>query len=388
MPTMKVDRVPKTQDVPNEDEAVASFEGRLLFSAIQEAVFIQMLRLERRRTERSGKPFMLVLIDGCDVRREMRSQVFHHAASAIVLCTRETDVLGWYERGKKLGLLMTEIGLGEAKDVDAIVRRLSHALEKAVAQDIYSRLKVSFCLYPEPCSDPDDPASHQQQRDILLYPDLSGRRGQRRASLALKRALDLAGSLTLLVLCLPVLLILAVMVKCSSPGPIFFRQSRLGQYGRPFTFFKFRTMYVNNDPAIHQEYVSKLIAGQKEAGQEKGVYKLTNDPRVTRLGRFLRKSSLDELPQLFNVLRNDMSLVGPRPPLLYEYQRYQAWHRRRVLEMKPGMTGLWQVEGRSRTTFEEMVRIDLRYAVCRSLWVDLKILLHTPRAVLTGRGAV
>jgi lipopolysaccharide/colanic/teichoic acid biosynthesis glycosyltransferase len=133
--------------------------------------------------------------------------------------------------------------------------------------------------------------------------------------------------------------------------------------------------------------VARLIAGDHGAGQGCAVYKLQNDPRVTPLGRFLRKTSLDELPQFFNVLRNEMSLVGPRPPLPYEYERYQVWHRRRVLEMKPGLTGLWQVEGRSRTTFEEMVRIDLRYAGCRSIWMDLKILLLTPGAVLSGRGA-
>jgi lipopolysaccharide/colanic/teichoic acid biosynthesis glycosyltransferase len=144
---------------------------------------------------------------------------------------------------------------------------------------------------------------------------------------------------------------------------------------------------VNNDPRIHQEYVTRLIAGSRDAGQGSATYKLKNDPRVTPLGRFLRKSSLDELPQFFNVLRNDMSLVGPRPPLPYEYERYQVWHRRRVLEMKPGITGLWQVEGRSRTTFEEMVRIDLRYAGSRSFWMDLKILLQTPAAVFSGRGA-
>jgi lipopolysaccharide/colanic/teichoic acid biosynthesis glycosyltransferase len=146
-------------------------------------------------------------------------------------------------------------------------------------------------------------------------------------------------------------------------------------------------MYTDNDPAIHREYVARLIAGDQDAGQGCAMYKLKNDPRVTPLGRFLRKTSLDELPQFFNVLCNQMSLVGPRPPVPYEYERYQMWHRRRVLEMKPGLTGLWQVEGRSRTTFEEMVRIDLRYAGCRSLWMDLRILLLTPGAVLSGRGA-
>jgi lipopolysaccharide/colanic/teichoic acid biosynthesis glycosyltransferase len=146
-------------------------------------------------------------------------------------------------------------------------------------------------------------------------------------------------------------------------------------------------MFVDNDSEIHREYVAKLIAGGADLGQEKGIYKLINDPRVTNLGRFLRKTSLDELPQFVNVLKNDMSLVGPRPPLPYEYERYKTWHKRRVLELKPGLTGLWQVEGRSRTTFDEMVRMDIKYASMNSLWVDLKILLQTPAAMFSGRGA-
>jgi lipopolysaccharide/colanic/teichoic acid biosynthesis glycosyltransferase len=114
---------------------------------------------------------------------------------------------------------------------------------------------------------------------------------------------------------------------------------------------------------------------------------LTNDPRITPLGRFLRRTSLDELPQFFNVLLNDMSLVGPRPPLAYEYEKYSTWHKRRVLELKPGMTGLWQVEGRSHTTFDDMVRMDIRYSRARNLWLDLKIMIQTPAAMISGRGA-
>jgi len=147
-------------------------------------------------------------------------------------------------------------------------------------------------------------------------------------------------------------------------------------------------MKVNADHRIHQQYVEGFIqAGPSAASGGDAVFKLTNDPRVTPVGDFLRKSSLDELPQLWNVLRGEMSLVGPRPPLPYEVARYKHWHRRRVLEAKPGMTGLWQVTGRSRTTFDDMVRLDLRYAANCSVWTDLKILVATPRAVLSGKGA-
>jgi lipopolysaccharide/colanic/teichoic acid biosynthesis glycosyltransferase len=147
-------------------------------------------------------------------------------------------------------------------------------------------------------------------------------------------------------------------------------------------------MHMGNDPSVHKEYVTRLINGVAEqkpsSGNGQGVYKLVNDQRITRVGKFLRKSSLDELPQLLNVLRGEMSLVGPRPSIPYEVAAYQTWHRRRVLEVKPGMTGLWQVNGRNRIKFDEMVRLDLQYAKQWSPWLDLKILLHTPSAVLKG----
>jgi len=150
-------------------------------------------------------------------------------------------------------------------------------------------------------------------------------------------------------------------------------------------------MYAENDSKIHQEYVQRFIAGQADSEKiepgEPAVYKIKNDSRVTPLGRLLRKTSLDELPQFWNVLRGEMSLVGPRPPMPYEFEVYDVWHRRRVLEAKPGITGLWQVSGRSRMCFDDMVRLDLRYSQSWSLWLDLKILAATPIAVLSGEGA-
>jgi lipopolysaccharide/colanic/teichoic acid biosynthesis glycosyltransferase len=149
-------------------------------------------------------------------------------------------------------------------------------------------------------------------------------------------------------------------------------------------------MYVNNDPKIHREYIESFIAGKTEAQKsEQGpvVYKIVDDPRVTAVGKILRRLSLDELPQFYNVLLGQMSLVGPRPPVPYEFKIYDLWHKRRVLELKPGVTGLWQVSGRSRTSFDDMVRLDLRYSQCWSIWLDLKILAATPRAVLSGDGA-
>ena len=197
-----------------------------------------------------------------------------------------------------------------------------------------------------------------------------------------------AGSLALLALLSPVFLIVAALVKLTSSGPVIFRQARVGRSARLFTMLKFRTMRIDADDAIHQQYVTQFItASHQHSRSSDAVYKIVNDPRLTPIGRFLRKTSLDELPQFWNVLTGDMSLVGPRPPVPYEVNHYKPWHRRRVLEVKPGVTGLWQVTGRSRTTFEDMVRLDLRYARTCSLWNDIKILLATPRAVVTGKGA-
>jgi lipopolysaccharide/colanic/teichoic acid biosynthesis glycosyltransferase len=148
-------------------------------------------------------------------------------------------------------------------------------------------------------------------------------------------------------------------------------------------------MHVNNDHTVHREYVTRLIADEAEGGSPKnpGVYKLTNDKRITPVGSFLRRTSLDELPQFLNVLKGDMSLVGPRPAIPYEVAVYQTWHRRRVLEVKPGITGLWQVTSRSRVKFDDMVRLDLRYATSWTPWLDFKILMRTPLAVIRGDGA-
>jgi len=161
----------------------------------------------------------------------------------------------------------------------------------------------------------------------------------------------------------------------------------MGLNGETFTFLKFRSMYTNSDHNRHKDYIKKLIKEGKDDTDASGVYKLSNDPRITTLGGFLRKTSLDELPQFINVLKGEMSLVGPRPPIPYECELYDIWHRRRLLSVKPGITGLWQVTGRSRTTFDEMVRLDLKYINEWSLWLDIKILLKTPWVILTGKGA-
>jgi lipopolysaccharide/colanic/teichoic acid biosynthesis glycosyltransferase len=176
---------------------------------------------------------------------------------------------------------------------------------------------------------------------------------------AMKRAVDLTGSLIALVLLSPLFLVIALAIKLTSKGPVFSREKRVGQYGVPFVFLKFRSMYVNNNASKRKEYVEELIAGNAQkhsVGSGKGIYKLTKDSRITSIGGFLRRTSLDELPQFINVLKGEMSLVGPRPAIAYEVEAYDIWQRRRVLEAKPGITGLWQVNGRIRVKFDDMGR--------------------------------
>ena len=205
-----------------------------------------------------------------------------------------------------------------------------------------------------------------------------------------KRAFDVVIAAMILLLVSPVWLVISLLIKFDSPGKILFKQERVGMDGRKFLCYKFRTMRSDADENLHREAYRKNIEGATEANAgdaEKPVFgKVKNDPRVTRFGRFLRRTSLDELPQFLNVLRGEMSVVGARPPIPYEVEDYDLRHRKR-LDMKPGITGLWQVSGRNRLTFEEMVQIDLFYIENWSLWLDLKIILLTLPAVLRGDGA-
>lgn len=343
---------------------------------------MQTLRREVRRTERSGRPFMLALVSCDDFREDNGSKFVDTIAAAISLSTRETDCLGWYEQNATIGVLLTEIGDANEAKVELVTQKILLAMQVAVSPEEFRRLRLVVRLFPQASNKGNDGGW-----EAAIYRDLFDQQGPGYPESTLKRAIDIAGSLLALLVLLPVFATIAILIKLTSRGPVLFCQKRVGQFGRLFNFYKFRSMYADNDPGVHREYVAKLIEGANQVQQANGLYKLVHDPRVTPLGRFLRKSSLDELPQFVNVLAGDMSLVGPRPPLPYEFERYRTWHRRRVLDTKPGLTGLWQVKGRSRTTFDEMVRMDLHYARTRSLWLDLKIILQTPAAIFSGNGA-
>ncbi len=203
-----------------------------------------------------------------------------------------------------------------------------------------------------------------------------------------KRVSDIIVALLAIIVLFPLWLAIALLIKIDTRGPIFYRQERVGMDGRMFLVYKFRTMRTDADSEIHREYQKKFIAGHAEANvgdSKKPAYKLRDDPRITRVGRVLRRFSLDEAPQLFNVLRGDMSVVGPRPPIPYEVESYELWHRKR-LDMKPGVTGLWQVSGRNQLSFEEMVKLDLFYIENWSLLFDLKIILRTALVLFRGEG--
>jgi lipopolysaccharide/colanic/teichoic acid biosynthesis glycosyltransferase len=350
---------------------------------MSEEIFRSVLLRERRRADRFNQPFLLFLV-GVEKQPDAELPALPPAVvDALGAVTRDTDVLGWFRGQSVLGLIVPEVGsagVNLARDVEARIFK-----ELALRIDADARRQISVGLHAhmpttdaaeaglasvEPIVSSLRPADEQSWRELF------------------KRVLDVCGSGALLLILAPLFLAIAALVRLKSPGPVFFRQVRVGRRAQPFTMLKFRTMHVNNDSAIHQQYVSWFIQSSgKSQAAEGTTFKLANDPRITAIGGLLRKTSLDELPQLWNVFIGDMSLVGPRPPLAYEVEQYKPWHTRRVLEAKPGITGLWQVTGRSRTTFDEMVRLDLRYAKSHSLWTDIKILLATPRAVISGKGA-
>lgn len=203
----------------------------------------------------------------------------------------------------------------------------------------------------------------------------------------LKRPFEYLVVLGLLVLFGPLMAVIALGIRLFSPGPVLYRQPRIGKEGKPFTMLKFRSMKLENNPGLHREYVQQLIRKNIAPGQlGAGSLKLKSDPRITGMGKILRKLSLDELPQLVNVLRGEMSLVGPRPPLPYEYEVYARWHKRRMAVL-PGITGLWQVTAHNTCNFDDMVRLDLSYIATMSLWNDLKLMILTPIEMIRGKGA-
>lgn len=377
---------PKASSWPVAANGSSSSPSALSF--LSQELFATMLRLERKRTERSNRRFVLMLFDASALLKPNgQLNVFDKVIAVLSNSIRETDIKGWYKDHSIVGVIFTEVGGADGKSItNALLAKVTNALGTTLTIEQINKVRLSFHIFPEHANEngPGGPT------DSMLYPDIDDSSNKQVARLV-KRSIDIAGSLFALILTSPLLIVIALIIKLTSRGPILFCQERVGQHGRKFMFLKFRSMYFTNDHEIHKAYVKRLIAGTAGLEQDKGqtteVYKLTNDPRITSFGKLLRKTSIDEIPQFLNVLAGSMSLVGPRPPVPYEFEAYEMWHRQRLVAVKPGITGQWQVGGRSRTTFDEMVRMDLKYSTSWTVWGDIKILSQTPRAVLSGVGA-
>ena len=344
-------------------------------STLNRAEFLRMIQREKRRTDRSHSALSLALLEIDSSQHGARDAVMAKVAAVV----RETDYTASIDEDC-IALLLPDTGeAGLTCFQDKVtLARYPHVLsmvgatypDPAFDRLVAERLGTPRSRHPVGADQP--PAVTSQGHPW-------------------KRGLDVVGSLFALLLLSPLIALVALLIKLTSPGPVIFRQERIGQGGVPFTFYKFRSMRTDNDDKVHRDYVASLIDGEPVAnGQAAGAggqFKLKSDPRVTAIGRVIRRTSIDEIPQFYNVLRGDMSLVGPRPPVVYEAHRYKSWHRRRVFDLKPGLTGIWQVEGRSRVSFDDMVRMDLRYLRECSLSFDLMILLKTVLVVVRCRGA-
>jgi lipopolysaccharide/colanic/teichoic acid biosynthesis glycosyltransferase len=387
----------RKQKQSERHEHPGHFADRLLEADhifLAEDAFTSILRLERKRTERSGKPFLLMLLNVEEiVGSHDKEPLLFEAASSLFAAAREVDIKGWYEHDRIMAIIFAEISGIHEKVTRKIFTKVYQALCRRIGVEMANKVRISMHVFPE--TEEGSVGGNGGSFDPNLYPDLSPGRSSKEFPLFFKRVFDVTSSLLAIIALSPLLMAIAGLIRLTSKGPVLFRQERVGLFGKRFTFLKFRSMYADCDQTTHKEYVTKFITESRDGGAngngsdlaQNGVYKLTNDSRVTPVGRFLRKTSLDELPQFFNVLKGDMSLVGPRPPIPYECEKYDLWHKRRILEVKPGITGLWQVKGRSSTTFDEMVRLDLNYVTHWSLLLDLKILFQTPFAVLKGKGA-
>ena len=282
---------------------------------VDEKTFRWMMAIERKRTERSKSPFLLMLLEAVTEKGANNyGATLHRVTAALLSSSRDTDLIGWYKENLIVGALFTGLVVNNKRAIlDTFLTKVSSTLRDELSEEQFNQVRISVHLFPDDW----DHGQPGRPSNSALYPDLLSRDRSRRTPLLIKRVIDVLGSATMLVLFAPLLAAIALAIKLSSKGPVFYRQLRVGRYGQTFAFLKFRSMYADSDCTVHQEFVTQLIASRPvpkaETESEKSVYKITNDKRITRLGKLLRRSSLDELPQLFNVLKGDMSLVGTAP---------------------------------------------------------------------------
>lgn len=333
-------------------------------------LFLSQLQRERRRSERTKDPLSLAVFryDSGNINELAAAD---RLAQHLHRIKRDIDVVGYIDVGT-IGVILLDTN---AEGAQRFLLRLSTRLNGlrflgttfTFPDNIFDRLLSGV----DACS----PAQS------IFFDRTNGC-----LQAIAKRLIDIVIASTVLVLCAPLMLATAIAVAMTSPGPAIFRQTRLGKDGTPLVMNKFRSMYQDADERIHRDHVAKLIGdapdGEDEANDKKTWQKLDNDPRITPIGRIIRNLKIDELPQLFNVLKGDLSLVGPRPPIPYEVAFYQAWHLGRILAVKPGITGFWQIESGGNVTFDDMVRMDLQYVANASILLDLKILYRTAAVVV------
>lgn len=347
------------------------------FGFYREKIFDDMLQRERKRTERNQKPFALILVHIRHLVKTRASKSIRNLSVALEECFREIDVKGWYKQNSDIGIICPEI---EPEHVNALKKKVEKSLDKSLPAPFRDSLSVTYICFPHVDS---DIISSEKMHSV--YPELKSNTPKKITDETLKRTLDLFFATFALIVSLPIFVFFAVGIKLTSPGPVFFRQKRIGFGGKPFTCLKFRTMHTNNDQTVHEKFAKDFIkARNTQACEDTKAFKMVKDKRITPIGKILRKTSLDELPQFINVLLGTMSVVGPRPPIKYEVDEYHIWHRRRVMEVKPGITGFWQVHGRSSTNFETMVRMDIYYIKYRSILLDIQLILQTPLSIFKG----
>jgi lipopolysaccharide/colanic/teichoic acid biosynthesis glycosyltransferase len=339
--------------------------------------FLRQLRREKLRAERSGTSLSIALLEFQGAPDDADAAV-HALVPPVLRVKRETDTVGAIGRCS-IAVLLPDTDEAGMRQFMQRITGCAGALAFTSKSGTYPHDLLDSILAGALQSRNTNPLLLDE---LYRRPTWTGR---------MKRAVDVVGALVGITVLSPIMLLAAVAIRLTSPGPVIFRQVRVGRWGVRFVFYKFRSMYRDADERIHREYVTSLISGDKAEGgeprQPKTWSKLTADPRITPVGRFLRRTSIDELPQLFNVLKGDLSLVGPRPALPYEVEKYQPWHLQRVLAAKPGISGSWQVSSRGRSTFDEMVRMDVRYARSWSLKQDFKIMAKTVMVVVRRSGA-
>ncbi len=377
--------------------------------------FKNILLRERSRADREDKCFSLVVFDVKNTETNGGSHSKWLMVDTLTKRLRSADEAGWFDKEKIAVLLHNTLEEGArcfAKDFQKLIVNIGQPFSYTVCiypDDWYNiddgKGISGKCNPGDASSKKDSTISHNQilftkqaTREFISLAsqpmDIMAENSNRSLhelmvsflskNPAWKRIIDVAGSTVIIIVISPLFFFVSLLIKIVSPGPVLFKQKRVGYMGKTFTLLKFRTMEVNIDATDHQQHVIKLIKGAAQGGEhsEKPMIKLDDHPHIIPFGKIIRKTCIDEMPQLINVLRGEMSLIGPRPPIPYEVEEYEHWHKRR-LDVLPGLTGLWQVSGKNRLTFKEMVSLDIQYSKQLSFWLDIKIILKTPFAIVS-----